>query len=91
MKGGATKRLSSGNSGSAASGGKTIGETRTGTGGDGGGEGETDRKRNNTRGPKMGLGMVLSKGDVWQVAETRCNSLAMDWMSALHLRLGFCS
>jgi len=43
MKGDPTKRLSLGrNSGLAASGGKTTGETRTGTGGDGGGKGETD-------------------------------------------------
>jgi len=64
MKGGPTKRLSSGrNSGSAMSGEKTAGETRTGTRGDDGGKGKTDRKRNNAGGPRMGSGTVLSKGE----------------------------
>jgi len=79
MKRGMTKRLLSGrNSGSATLGGKTTGETRTGAGGDRGRKGETDGKRNNTGGPKMGLGMVLSKGDMQHTAETHCSSLAMD-------------
>jgi len=92
MKGGPTKRLSSGrNSGLAASGGKTAGETRTGTGGDGGGEGKTEGKRNNAGGPKTGSGMVLSKGEARQAAKTRCNSLVMDWMSASCSGPGFSS
>jgi len=92
MKGGLTKRLSSErNSSSAASGGKTAGETRTGTGGDGGDEGKTDGKRNNAGGPKTGSGMVLSKGEARQAAKTRCNFLAMDWMSASRLGPGFSS
>jgi len=90
MKGGATKRLSSGrNSDSAALGGKTAGETRTGTGGDRGGEGKRDGKWNNTGGPKTGSGTVLLKGDARQVAETRYSSLVMDWISALRSGPGF--
>jgi len=74
-----TKRLSSGrNNGSDALGGKTAGETRTETGGDRGREGKTDRKQNRTEGPKMGLGMVLSKEDMQKAAKTCCSSLAMD-------------
>jgi len=83
--------LSGRNSSSAAPGGKTAGETRTGTGGDGGGEGETNGKRNNAGGPKTGSGTVLSKGEAWQAAKTCCNSLVMDWMSALRLGPGFSS
>jgi len=92
MKGGPTKRLLSGrNSSSAISGGKTAGETRTGTRGDGSGEGETDGNRNNAGGPKTGSGTVLSKGEARQAAKTRCNSLAMDWMSVSCLGPGFSS
>jgi len=92
MKGGLAKRFSSGrNSSSAVSGGKTAGETRTGTGGDGGGKGETDGNWNNAGGPKMGLGTVLSKGEARQAAKTRYNSLAMDWMSASRSGPGFSS
>jgi len=68
-----------------------MGETRTRTRGDRGGEGETDGKQNKAGGPKTGSGMVLSKGDVWQVAKTRCSSLEIDWMSVLCLGLGFSS
>jgi len=92
MKGGPTKRLSSGrNSGSAALGGKTAGKTRTRTGGDGGGKGETDGKWNNAGGPKTGSRTVLSKGEARQAAKTRCNSLAIDWMSASRSGPGFSS
>jgi len=73
------------------SGGKTAGETRTRTGGDGGSKGKTEGKQNNTGGPKTGLGMVLSKGEARQVAKTRCNSLAIDWMSASRSGPGFSS
>jgi len=87
-----TKRLLSGrNSGSATLGGKTTGEISTRAEGDKGREGKTDRKQNNTGGPKTGSGMVLSKGDVRQAAETYCSSLAMDWMSASHSGPGFSS
>jgi len=92
MKGDMTRRLLSGrNSGLAALGGMTAGETRTGARGDRGGEGKTNGKWNNTRGPKTGSGTVLSKGDAQQVAEICCSSLAMDWMSASHSGLGFSS
>ena len=92
MKEGMTKRLLSGrNSGSAALGGKTTRETRTGAGGDRGGEGKTDEKRNNTGGPKMDLGTVLSKGNTRQAAKTHCSSLVMDWMSASCSGPGFSS
>jgi len=92
MNGGATKRLlSERNNGSAALGGKTARETRTGTGGDSSGKGKTDRKQNNTGGPKMGSGTVLSKEKAQQAAKTCYNSLAMDWMSASHSGPGFFS
>jgi len=68
-----------------------MGETRTRTRGDRGREGKTNGKQNKAGGPKTGSGTVLSKGDVRQVAKTRCSSLAIDWMSVLCLRLGFFS
>jgi len=87
-----TKRLLLGkNNSSDMLGGKTTGETRTGTGGERDREDKTDKKQNRAGGPKTGSGMVLSKRDVWQVTKTCCSSLAMDWISASCSGLGFSS
>jgi len=40
-------------------------------------KGDTKGNLDKREGPETGPGIVLSKGDAWQVAETHCNSLTI--------------